>query len=491
MTRTLASLLLAASLIGCSSSETPSDKGASPEQATAAGFSAEALKSDLEALYAGLQAGHVNLYANKTKAEYDALYDQMAGSIPASSDEADAFKLFQKFTAFGDVAHATVNIPEALFQPLMTDEARAFPIYPRFVDGQFYIGEDYSGQDMLVPGDRVTGLNGRPIETWLDEVRQFIAADSEYIANSLLEFRFPHYLWLAAGEVETFELDIVRLDGTSATVSIPALTRSERAENIPADDDAARPERHFELMENDTGYLRPGPFYNFADPSNLWDNTSFTAFIDDAFETFIAEGVETLIIDLRQNPGGDSSFSDHMLAWVTDEPFAFASEFIVRSSAAAEAGNDARRALNPDRSNPISDAYTRLYEETPYGETFSLDLPTVAPRVGVRFEGQVYALINRNSYSQAVNVAASIQDYGIGILVGEPTADYATTYGSVETFTLPETGFVVNFPKAHIIRPSGDRVPGGVVPDILVAREIVEGDEDAALEAVLELIRSQ
>ena len=38
----------------------------------------------------------------------------------------------------------------------------------------------------------------------------------------------------------------------------------------------------------------------------------------------------------------------------------------------------------------------------------------------------------------------------------------------METFTLSETGIEVGFPKAHIIRPSGDTQVGPVVPDIVV-----------------------
>lgn len=490
MIRSFASLVLAASLASCSSPETPAAKSAAPSTDNTELIMPDQFKADLAALYKGLQDGHIALYANKPAADYDALFEVMLNEAVAPLSEAEAYKKLQAFTAFGDVAHASIAIPDDLFAPLQQDEAKSFPIYPRFVDGKFYVGEDYSGVDGVSPGDRIVSINGQPVEHWLDVTTRYIAADTDYIANSLMEFRFPHYLWLAEGEIDAFDLKIERQDGSLAAITVPALTSSEKSVNAATDETAeTRPERHVDVLDGHIGYLRPGPFYNFEDPANLWDNTNFKTFIDEAFETYLTEDVDTLIIDLRQNPGGDSSFSDHMLAWLADEPFAFASEFIVRSSAAAEAGNNARRAANPGGDNPISDAYTRLYKETPYGETFTLDLPAVPPREGERFEGEVFALIDRNSYSQAVNVAASIQDYGIGTLVGEPTADFATTYGSVETFTLPQTGFTVQFPKAHIIRPSGDRVPGGVVPDLLIEREIVEHVDDETIEAVLERLR--
>ncbi|MEJ2273888.1 MAG: S41 family peptidase [Woeseiaceae bacterium] len=176
---------------------------------------------------------------------------------------------------------------------------------------------------------------------------------------------------------------------------------------------------------------------NTAEP---WDNAVFVAFVDRAFEYFLEAGATDLVIDLRQSPGGDNSFSDAMLAWIADEPFEF-------------------------------------------------DIPFAQPREDRRFTGRAYALINRHSYSNAVNVAAMIQDYGLGVVAGEKTADMATTYGAMETFRLPATGIEVGFPKAHIIRPSGETRPDGVTPDWPMPSPIVAGAEDTVLEALLARIR--
>jgi len=82
-------------------------------------------------------------------------------------------------------------------------------------------------------------------------------------------------------------------------------------------------------------------------------------------------------------------------------------------------------------------------------------------------------------------VAAIFQDYGWGEIAGEPTADFATTYGAMEHFTLPNTGFRVGFPKAYIIRPSGDERLGGVQPDFVIETPIVPSARDVVLDRLL------
>ena len=76
--------------------------------------------------------------------------------------------------------------------------------------------------------------------------------------------------------------------------------------------------------------------------ADAWDVSGFRAFIDDAFRNFISKDAKSLIIDLRGNPGGDSLFSDVMVAWIADRPFRFYSRFKVRVTPEAIAANDKR-----------------------------------------------------------------------------------------------------------------------------------------------------
>ncbi|MEL7129853.1 MAG: S41 family peptidase [Pseudomonadota bacterium] len=453
----------------------------------------EDLRADFQCLYEGLQSGHVALFANRSKDEYDTLYTEMLETFDTPLTAAEAYLEFQKFTAFGNVAHASVNQPGDAFGAFQRRGGRSFPIFPRIVDGVAYIAEDYSGVRGLSPGDRMIALNGEPMDVWLERLGQHVSADTPYIANSVLEFRLPRYLWAELGEVDSFELTVETADGEPLTADVPAkswLRQRLSGAGQPSGFQIDGQSRVAKVLDDNIAYLRPGIFLNARNSSRPWDNRRFIAFIDSAFERFLEAGSDTLIIDLRENPGGDSTFSDHMVAWIADEPFRFASAFLIRSSDEAEAANAARLAGNPDAAAGVSGAFAKNYAETPRGEQFSFDIPYTQPREGRRFDGKVYVLINRHSYSQAVNVAATFQDYRLGTIAGEPSSDFATSYGSIETFQLPNTGLVVNFPKAHIIRPSGDTVPGGVVPDIEISSPIVPQPNDVVLEALLKQIES-
>jgi C-terminal processing protease CtpA/Prc len=127
-------------------------------------------------------------------------------------------------------------------------------------------------------------------------------------------------------------------------------------------------------------------------------------------------------------------------------------------------------------------------DRQPNGTRYPYELPMVMPRADPRFRGHVWVLVDRHSYSNAASVAALVQDYGFGTIIGEETADVASNYASVQHFTLPRTGIVVTYPKSHFIRPNGKDEVAGVRPDIPIERPAVTVDGDVVLNEAIRII---
>ena len=452
---------------------------------------ADTARIEFAALYDGLQSAHYDLYVNRSEVAYDSQFSTTMEAINEPVSRFELFLAFQKFAAFGNVAHARLEFPSEVYDAYRENGGKAFPIYLRIVDGRAYVGEDYTGLDEVTPGDEILAIDATPMSAWLERTAQYLSADTDYIAHSMLEFSFPMYLWVDAGPRDEFDVQLKGAAGDTKDITIPALSRAAlmaATEENATSESSETPMREAKMLNTSIAYLKPGPFYNAEAPEKIWDTTSFVAFIDEAFADFIARDAQSLIIDLRGNPGGDNSFSDPMIAWIADRPFRFASKFLIKSSDEAAASNQARLDANPGAVEGISHQFAKAYEATPRGETFEFDIPFTKPRQGARFQGDVYVLINRHSYSNAVNVASIFQDYGWGHIAGEKTADMATTYGAMEQFILPETGFSVGFPKAHIIRPSGDERVDGVTPDIAIEFPVVSTDEDDVLSRLITIV---
>ncbi|MEL6200339.1 MAG: hypothetical protein AAFR09_09075, partial [Pseudomonadota bacterium] len=271
---------------------------AAAEEDDSPGFDAVAMRADLAALYTGLRSAHVALYAHRSEAEYDAFYAQLQSELNRKFTPFEAAVLFQRFAAYGNVAHARVEFPSEVYDTYRDAGGRSFPIYLRIVAGRSYVGDDLSGDSRIQPGDELLTLNGKPMSEWLDRVSRHISADTPYIAHSLLEFTFPRYLWLELGDAETFALTL-RRDDETLEVTLNATTKEAQqaaAEVAPSRFTIDTNAREFRLIDSRIAYLKPGPFYNAENPASPWDNKSFIAFVDAAFEQLLASDARSLII---------------------------------------------------------------------------------------------------------------------------------------------------------------------------------------------------
>jgi hypothetical protein len=456
--------------------------GAGRSVAQAQTFPPDLLRRELAALYDGLQAAHFDLFARTPRARYDQAYRMTLAGLDRPLSKLETERAFQRFAAVGRVAHARIDYLLPAFRAFRAGGGRALPLKARIRDGRIFVVADAGGT--LRPGSEITRFAGLPAAALLARLWAHVSADTAYMAQSLIELDFAALVWTAFGEARAFDLTV---DGRRLT--LPTLTKAEAAKATLPDRLSIDPtERTARMLAGGIAYLRPGIFMNLEPGADPYDTGPFRAFVDKGFEGFRAAGARALLIDLRDNPGGHNAFSDHMVAWFATRPFRFYSRFALRASARAVAANAARlTGGEPGReiSQTLADAYAKARHP---GDVVELDAPPVPPRAGERFTGRVFVLINRRAYSNSVATAALIQDYGFGQVIGEETSDLATTFGAMEQFALPATGIVVGYPKAFIVRPSGDLAARGVVPTIAIPTPILETADDPVLRAALAAI---
>ncbi|CAM2005693.1 S41 family peptidase [Acanthopleuribacter pedis] len=450
-------------------------------------YSPGELQADFDALYEGLKAAHFDPFVHISQAEMDRAFQTRRAALKKPMTEKEARVFFQQFVALGKIAHARVDLPVPAFLAYLEAGGVFFPLDVKIVNQRTLITGNDSGVPELAAGQALIAMNGITMKEWYRRLGAYCSADTETMLHGFFETQFPFLLWLEVGEQTEFSVTVIDSAAKKQRVTVPARNRAfmqqqraKRKGRLTLDDG-----RSFRVLPDGIGYLRPGPFYN-TESEDPWDNTSFVRFIDAAFEALRAQAA--LIIDLRDNPGGSNSFSDHMLAWFADKPFRFASSFEVKVSEQSTAANAQR--LKPGETDSISARYAKEYAKRNNGEVFPFEIKETAPRKGNRFTKPVYLLVNRHSYSNAVVVAAMVQDYGFGTVLGEETNDLATTYGAMERFTLPNTGISVGYPKAHIVRPNGDRTVRGVVPDIALATPLIEGEDDPVLTKAVEQVKA-
>jgi len=451
-------------------------------------YSAQDVKNDLEYLKDAMETSNYNFYALTSKVIMDSLYADIMHSIEDSLSGLQAFRLFQPYVALAGMSHCFMDYPWGeYFADHNQQEIGVFPLRLFFNNGKVLIRANFSQNTKIEKNDEILMVNGKPISNLLDEMHRYISGPTKYFKNSQIEQReFARFFWFFFDSQESFVLKIRKKDGKELDVVVQSIKGKEFEEKMKTEESLLLTKRKFNVI-NDIAYMRPGHFLNDIpfDPSNpaLFDNTEFCQFIDSAFNYFNEVNTKSLIIDLRYNPGGDNSFSDYMISYFAHKPFSFASKFSIKTS---QITKDHWRELDVPEHQEVKEKILTLEN----GTYFDAPLTEINPHPdSICFKGKVYVLINRYSYSNTSSVAAIIQDYNFGKIVGEETAEVVSSYGAVHTFKLPNTKWNIVYPKALGVRPNGDTSQRGVIPDYPFDEDIYT-DKDEVLEYTLELINN-
>ena len=272
-------------------------------------------------------------------------------------------------------------------------------------------------------------------------------------------------VWAAFGFVESFDMafevdtEIQRVELTSGQ----QWARVENAnDNTQADTQLAMSDSDFSyhLINKETGYLKVATF----DVSPDW----FEDFVDATFEKISQQKVKNLIIDIRENGGGNTDTSTYLASYLAKKPFRMISSMRERLN------TDNRGIFN--YKGDVGDVLTQDWDDwiAPVDEAQS-------------FKGNAYVLISPLSYSSAIVFATAVQDNNMAMLVGRETGGYANQTAQGNLFNLPNSELRVYVATRLLVRPNGNIQVKGVVPDIPVATtsEQIAAGEDADIAAVL------
>ncbi|MDC8755593.1 S41 family peptidase [Erythrobacter sp. sf7] len=452
-------------------------------------LSAQDAREDLRALYEGLQQEHVDLFARRSRAEYDAKITALLARIDGPVQRAQFNLTLHEALAFGNVGHAKTEAAMADVFSHVGNGGAIIPLSVVYRDAAM-LTDNWAGKGAaLPPGSRITALGGLSLPEFEAQARRIISADTTRLLRAQIELGLPAYLYLVFGPREALRVDYIAPDGTAGSHNVAGMPLGEMyalqdARRVPRPDRKAGARIYRDLGDG-VFYLQPGPFSATGEERGedgaAYFIDPFRDFVRDAFAALAASGARDLVIDLRDNGGGDASFSDLIIARLTNRPFRYSARYEVRAGPNTKAAW-AGRESDPDT---LGGRIKATLASAADGERVTIAVPETSPIAENAFDGRVWVLVNRHTYSNAAVIAALMQDLGIATIMGEETADLPTTYGAVERFSLPHSGAEIIYPKAYMVRPSGSEEVRGVVPDFLIAPAPVGSAHDRMLETAV------
>jgi C-terminal processing protease CtpA/Prc len=305
---------------------------------------------------------------------------------------------------------------------------------------------------------RIEQINGVPASRVAHQLLALMAGDTPALRANLLSRRLWSEYWRVFGAPKAFDLVVAKPEG-------PVHNRVAGSTKVPASLDLEGPAGfaktfQFELLPGKAALLTINQF--------VWpDQQAFKAFTKDAFTRIRDAKVKTLIIDVRENTGGDDDmWKAGLLPYIADKPFRNGSSYLKKVIAGrAGAGEKAGDVVHG------------------FGDTWV----EPDPNDPLHFSGKTYVLVGRVTYSSAVLFSNVVQDFGFARLAGAGGYARSRQTGGVQRVILPNTHLEMTIPRFVLDRPSGEREPALVHPDIVLPDSPF--DRMVTVNALLEHVR--
>lgn len=371
--------------------------------------------------------------------DWDSLFVSNLSTVKNSKSTKDYYRILQTMCAQLHDGHTRIEVPNALFREMYAHPA----IQTRLVENKvliFNVFNDSLEKSGVRPGLEILSVDGIPVQKY---ARQYVEPyTSASTRQGQLTNLYEYYL-LCGSKNTSVELELADRDGKPFTrVLSRNYYRFQYYTNIV----------DFRLLDGNIAYVG----------INTFSDRKVVAKFDSLFP-FIEQS-KGLILDLRENSGGNTDNAYQILGYLVDKPFK-----IVQGKS---------RNYN---------AFNRAMRKTQqWGDNPSVELPANPSKY---YSKPLIVLTSSRTGSSSEDFCVVVRDLKRGLLLGTPTAG---STGQPLFYGLPGGGAGVVC-TIRTFSPDGKEFVGiGIEPDITVPQTVpdVRARIDAALSTAVSTLSS-
>jgi len=448
--------------------------------------SAEA-KQDFFVFKTVLEEAHPGIYRFESKEAIDSLFQKTEKSLVDSISKVEFFRLLSPVVAAIRCGH-TKFFPDGLYDDnhlyhYFYGTSGLFPFKLLFSGQKAYFFDSYDQEADIEKGTEVISINDKPVAELISFLFQNIVADGRVKSSKYLELDnfFSAYYANLIESPEQFRLTFRKANGEIFTSVVPAASLEKIEEYERKNSKQAEPNFALTFPEGQVALMKINAFY----PLSKEDN--FKRFLKTSFAEIHSKNIKRLVIDLRNNEGGNDRWGAMLFAYLTDKPFRY-----YRALKLPNKNFSFRDYAQMPRFYWLLKLLVRKDGDGGYKWTIHKNLKVQKPSKHP-FSGEVIVLVNGYSFSVTSEFAAVVKASGRARLSGQETggAYSGNNSGTFVLVKLPNSRLVLGIPMLgyYIAVPPVQAFDRGVLPDIEInpdIQQIING-EDLVLEKALQM----
>jgi hypothetical protein len=418
------------------------------------------LKKDFDIFCQILEKSHPSLFNYLSENEWNNSKISIYKNLQSPKTEWEFYQLLAQLTAKIRCEHTVLRISQNSYQYLVQESEGLFPFEVKIIDGKLYIFRNLSNTP-IIEGAEIVKINEEEISQILPFLAQHISADGNVEISKWYELSsyFSMFYAVLKGEKENFKIQFKDLEINElrefTVQGISYNTFQQRKWQRYPEYNATK--KHKKELEEGISILRLKDF----EEKREWKR--FFKYLSD-------NQIDKLIIDIRNNKGGLSDEAKKLLQFLIhneiDAPFLFLAKN-------QEVTFDSLVHLHSNQKN-FSYKFIQKSFLLSDSSKAKIKQKKLKPHK-YAFHGKLAILVNGNTSSAAVQLAATLHHYQLAEFFGEETGG---TYsggsgGVILPIVLPHSQIRLDLPMLRYFNNVQPQFPQrGLIPSHLIPLNI-------------------
>lgn len=350
---------------------------------------------------------------------------------------------------------------------------KVLPLQLMYKDGDFIVmnAEVENEPGVLKTDVRLVELDDKPINSFIERYRRYISANTDYFKDIMIAMRFGMYLWYFEGRRDSFKVKMEGKEGLSSTKMVETVSANIEIKKKKA---KAKDMFAYSFYKNDSVcFFRALSFNSLNEDltENIWIRKRLIKILNNLTSDMKKRKSSILIVDIRNNGGGDTYYGVELLKRTSSKPFKKPKRHIRNSRAARKA-----YIINGLQKNwiPAFLHLENIFDFNLYGlkaKDFEIEgqywysKKQIVEPLTDSWIGTLVVLVNGLTGSAASEFASIVKDNQLGLIVGKETGGRASFYGGSVPLILPNSGLICYLSTEKVTRPGGFDDGRGVLPD--------------------------
>ncbi len=428
------------------------------------GIPASKLARDIKVVLSALREGHASLDRYQTPVETRELMNSLELLATRRATPVELWKALAASLAQIRDGHLTVLPSSSMYEAFFNSPGHLLPFRVYEAGGRLRILESFSAAAPRA-GSEILAMEGVPSRQLVETLGRYVSVDGQVASRRLavVERDFDLLIALHFGLRTQLTLVVREPDGAERTLPITTMPYAARmiAREVgePADHDPAKGKTALlPLPTERTVLMRVASFAKDGE-------VDLPGFFSDSFRRMHRDGVQHLIIDLRNNPGGRDSLGALLYAHLARSRFRWVEARWIKKRSFDFVSGTPERWVN---------LHLWLMSKHPApggGYVFEDELDGWQQPQQPVFTGRVTLLADGTTFSTASEFTSIFKSNRRGFIVGGESGNaYQGDSGATVGLVLPESGLILNVPVVRYDLAVAPLQPGarGVLPDIIV-----------------------